>query len=81
MTTIAPLRLRPASGSPTKGRRESDKPWALFVSLVRPHFPLTAPPEFYALYPPERMPMPRLYDEAGRSAAPRGVGAQVDHEL
>jgi choline-sulfatase len=40
----------------------------LFVSLVRPHFPLTAPPEFFALYPPERMPMPRLY---GKSAKPR----------
>jgi len=50
------------------GRRA--KPWVLFVSLVRPHFPLTAPPEFFALYPPERMPMPRLYDEAGRSRHP-----------
>ena len=47
-----------------------DKPWALFVSLVRPHFPLTAPPEFYKLYDPERMPMPRLYDEAGRKLHP-----------
>ncbi len=32
--------------------RHADKPWALFVSLVRPHFPLTAPPEFFALHPP-----------------------------
>jgi choline-sulfatase len=51
-------------------KRESDKPWALFVSLVRPHFPLVAPPEFFALYPPETMPMPRLYDEAGRRYHP-----------
>jgi choline-sulfatase len=51
-----------------RGRRVSDKPWVLFVSLVRPHFPLTAPPEFFALYPPERMPMPRLY---GKLAEPR----------
>jgi choline-sulfatase len=29
-----------------------DKPWVLFVSFVCPHFPLIAPPEFYALYPP-----------------------------
>ena len=48
----------------------SDKPWALFVSFVRPHFPLTAPPEFYKLYPPERMAMPRLYDAAGRPRHP-----------
>ena len=47
-----------------------DKPWALFVSFVRPHFPLTAPPEFYRLYPPERMAMPRLYDAAGRPRHP-----------
>ena len=50
--------------------RKAGKPWALFVSLVRPHFPLTAPPEFFALYPPERMPMPRLYNEAGRPRHP-----------
>jgi choline-sulfatase len=48
----------------------SDKPWALFVSFVRPHFPLTAPPEFYQLFPPERMAMPRLYDAAGRPRHP-----------
>jgi choline-sulfatase len=46
------------------------KPWALFVSFVRPHFPLTPPPEFYQLYAPERMPMPRLYDEASHPTHP-----------
>lgn len=40
-----------------------DKPWALFVSMVKPHFPLVAPPEFFAMYPPESMPMPRLYGQ------------------
>jgi len=54
----------------TEGRRAGDKPWALFVSLVRPHFPLTAPPEFYALYPPERMPIPRLYSKDARPKHP-----------
>jgi choline-sulfatase len=54
----------------TEGLRESEKPWAVFVSLVRPHFPLTAPPEFYALYPLERMPMPRLYAAAGHPRHP-----------
>ena len=37
------------------------KPWCLFVSFVKPHFPLIAPPEFYEMYPPESLPMPRLY--------------------
>lgn len=52
------------------GGRRHDRPWALFVSLVRPHFPLTAPPEFFALYDPAAMPMPRLYDAAGRVKHP-----------
>jgi choline-sulfatase len=52
-----------------QGRRDG-KPWALFVSFVRPHFPLTPPPEFFKLYPPERVPMPRLYDEANHPTHP-----------
>ena len=54
----------------TEGTRHGDKPWALFVSFVRPHFPLTPPPEFFKLYPPERMPLPRLYGEAARPRHP-----------
>jgi choline-sulfatase len=38
----------------------SDQPWCLFVSFVCPHFPLVAPPEFYALYPLDALPLPRL---------------------
>ncbi len=33
-----------------------DRPWCLYVGLVAPHFPLVVPPEFYDLYPPERLP-------------------------
>jgi len=29
----------------------ADKPWTLFVSWLRPHYPLTCPTEFYNLYP------------------------------
>ncbi|MEM8698977.1 MAG: sulfatase-like hydrolase/transferase, partial [Pseudomonadota bacterium] len=39
----------------------SDPPehaWAAFVSLVSPHYPLTAPEEFHALYDPTAMPPP-----------------------
>ena len=32
------------------GSTHDSKPWVLFVSLVAPHFPLTAPQEFYDLY-------------------------------
>ena len=46
--------LRQAAAAPP------DKPWCLFVSFVCPHFPLVAPPEFFALYPPDRLPLPRL---------------------
>jgi len=34
-----------------KKNTDRDKPWALFVSWLRPHYPLTCPPEFYELYP------------------------------
>lgn len=40
-------------------------PWATVVSLVSPHYPLVAPPEFYALYDPAEIDMP--------------VGAMPDH--
>ena len=46
-------------------RRAPDKPWALFVSLVCPHFPLIARPEWYDLYPENEVPLPALYDRDG----------------
>lgn len=42
-----------------KGKRPADKPWTLFVSFACPHFPLTPPQEFYDLYSPEDMPLPK----------------------
>jgi choline-sulfatase len=44
-----------------------DKPWALFVSLVCPHFPLIARPEFYDLYPEAEVPLPALRIPADRA--------------
>lgn len=44
-----------------QGRGQAARPWALFVSFVCPHFPLIAPPEFYDLYPPEQIPLPKQY--------------------
>ena len=43
--------------APTTG----EKPWVLFVSLVCPHFPLIARPQWYGLYPEAEMPEPALY--------------------
>jgi choline-sulfatase len=42
------------------------KPWCLFVSLVCPHFPLIARPEFYDLYPEAEVPLPTLRDPTAR---------------
>lgn len=53
------------------GRRRGERPWCLFVSFVCPHFPLVAPPEFFALYPLESVPLPRL----------RGPGEFPDHPV
>jgi choline-sulfatase len=62
--------------------RAGGKPWTLFVSFVRPHFPLTAPPEFFALYDPDTMPLPRLYDEEGRVRHPavKALRAIMDYD-
>ncbi|MBL25837.1 MAG: sulfatase [Rhodospirillaceae bacterium] len=42
--------------------KHQDKPWALFCSLVCPHFPLIAPQEFYDLYPHDMLPHPKGND-------------------
>jgi choline-sulfatase len=39
-----------------------DKPWVLFVSMVAPHFPLTAPTEHFARYADAKLPRPKLWD-------------------
>src|SRR5699024_12128233 len=38
-----------------------EKPWAIFVSLVTPHFPLIAPQEFYDMYPLDTVEFPKQY--------------------
>lgn len=48
----------------------NDKPWVLFVSLVAPHFPLTAPPEHYYRYALGDLPMPKQYAPADRPHHP-----------
>ena len=49
--------------------KHTAKPWVLYVSLVAPHFPLTAPPHWYYRYL-GRTPMPKLYAPAERLPHP-----------
>ncbi|MCP5368850.1 MAG: sulfatase-like hydrolase/transferase [Hyphomicrobiales bacterium] len=52
-------------------KRAAGRPWVLFVSLVCPHYPLTAPPEHYYRYLDDpALPMPRLRDAARRLPHP-----------
>jgi choline-sulfatase len=55
----------------TQAETAADAPWGLYVSFLRPHYPLTCPPEFYDLYDPETVPMPR----AGTP------GSGIDHPI
>ena len=54
-----------------EARKQHRKPWVLFVSFVTPHFPLTAPPEYYYRYFDDpRLPMPKLYAKEERPQHP-----------
>lgn len=53
-----------------EGTRDTGKPWVLFVSFVAPHFPLTAPPEWYYRYARMKLPMPKQYAPAQRPHHP-----------
>jgi choline-sulfatase len=51
--------------------KHRDKPWVLFVSFVAPHYPLTAPPEyFYRYFDDSRLPMPLFYSREERPEHP-----------
>mgnify|MGYP002008976304 FL=1 len=43
--------------------KHTDKPWVLFVSMVAPHFPLTAPSEHFYRYYNRDLAPPKLYDK------------------
>ncbi len=47
-----------------------DRPFVLYVGLVAPHFPLTAPKEFYDLYPLDQMPEVKLHPSTGYQRHP-----------
>ncbi|MEX0337591.1 MAG: sulfatase-like hydrolase/transferase, partial [Arenibacterium sp.] len=47
-------------------KSQSDQPWAAFISLVSPHYPLTCPAEYYSMYDPAKVDLPVGYDERFR---------------
>ena len=51
-------------------KKKHDKPWVLFVSFVAPHFPLTAPPEWYYEYADRDLPLPKQYAKNERPEHP-----------
>jgi choline-sulfatase len=51
-------------------QRRHDKPWVLFVSFVLPHFPLTAPPEWFYEYAGLDLPLPKQYAKGERPRHP-----------
>ncbi len=64
------------------GRERGAGPWATVVSLVSPHYPLVAPPDYYALYDPATVDMPVGYDAALRPDHPelRNIAAFFDYD-
>ncbi|MEI9430217.1 sulfatase-like hydrolase/transferase [Mesorhizobium sp. Cs1299R1N3] len=42
-----------------KADEPNAKPWVTFVSFISPHYPLIAPKEFYDLYDPSKIPLPK----------------------
>lgn len=50
--------------------RNPQQPFVLYVGLVAPHFPLVAPEEFFALYPLDSIPEPKLHPSTGYQQHP-----------
>lgn len=65
-----------------KENQESDKPWTLFVSWLRPHYPLTCPQEFYDLYPVNKMDQARFLESTEHPAHPvlQAIRKNFDYE-
>jgi choline-sulfatase len=49
---------------------DPDRPFVLYVGLVAPHFPLTAPQAFFDLYPLDTLPSPKLHPTSGYQCHP-----------
>lgn len=47
-----------------------DRPWALFVGFVAPHFPLVVPPQYLQGLDIDRLPLPAMHPQRGYSRHP-----------
>jgi len=47
-------------------KKGSEQPWVAFVSLVSPHYPLTAPQAYFDMYDPAEMDLPVGYEAEAR---------------
>lgn len=48
-----------------RAQDKDDKPWVVFVSMVCPHYPLVAPQEFFDMYDPASIPLPKgVHDDS-----------------
>jgi choline-sulfatase len=48
-----------------RAKQKDDKPWVVFVSMVCPHYPLIAPQEYFDMYDPATIPLPKGIGEEG----------------
>ncbi|MFO1282713.1 MAG: sulfatase-like hydrolase/transferase [Burkholderiales bacterium] len=48
-----------------RAARPDGRPWMLFVGLVAPHMPFMVPRRYLDLYPPDRLPLPKLLPRDG----------------
>lgn len=55
--------------------KNPDKPWLVYTSFSRPHFPLTAPKRFFDRYYPEGVTPPRVRRTGDSADHPMTVGA------
>jgi choline-sulfatase len=60
---------------------KEEKPWAVFVSFVYPHFPLVAPQEYFDLYPLDSVPLPVQWSGDERSQHPFQVWQRQQQTL
>ena len=65
-----------------RAKDRPDNPWAAFVSLVSPHYPLTCPKEFYDMYDSADMDLPVGYARHTRPdhSELRNVAAFFDYD-
>lgn len=60
------LEITEAAEAWLHSKADATAPWAAFVSLVSPHYPLTCPEKFYAMYDPQRIDLPVGYEDSIR---------------